>query len=243
MLSRSLITGASSGIGRALVEELLERGDEVIAISRDLSKLPSHPNLHLYPCDVSCKESIQKVTSLLIEEGKIPNTFYLNAGLTGQAALESLEKLDLNHHDQMFSVNYSAVLSFVEQWLEPVTKAGGATFVVTSSVNAIFAPPGGVAYAASKAAISKAFDALRLTHIQKKLKFVTIFSGPVDTPGHVGKLPFTMSPQKMAKRMIWVAKKGKARDYPSKFYLVLAKLLNHLPPTLTIKFLGILAKK
>lgn len=49
-----LITGCSSGIGRALAVELAERGQRVFATARKLDALAelSHPNLHRLPLDV-----------------------------------------------------------------------------------------------------------------------------------------------------------------------------------------------
>lgn len=101
--------------------------------------------------------------------------------------------------------------------------------MLTSSVNAIFAPPRGSAYSASKAAISKAFDSLKIMHRKDNLHFKSIFCGPVDTPGLLGKLPFTWPARKMAAYIVKRSSSKKSNLYPSLFYKKLSKILNSLP--------------
>ncbi len=99
------------------------------------------------------------------------------------------------------SVNYFGVLSFVEFWQKSCQDNWGAKFIVTSSVNALFAPPGGSAYCASKAAVAKAFESLSLTYAKTNLRFSIIYAGPVKTKGLVGKLPFGWNAKKW--QTIW----------------------------------------
>lgn len=132
------------------------------------------------------------------------------------------------------AVNYFGVLSFVELWEKHAQNNGGANFIVTSSINAIFAPPAGSAYCASKAAISKAFESLSLTYFGTNLKFSTIYSGPVATEGLKGNLPFTWRPEKMAKYMADFAATGKSHGEPSLFYGVLCRFLRALPSSWTM---------
>ena len=231
----ALVTGASSGIGKALVKELLDRGYYVVGVSSDSEKLQTlsqnlcHPMLCLIPCDVTDRSLVLKISEALQEDGVIPELFFLNAGLAGIAAVEPITHLETCCHKKIFDVNYFGVLNFVEAWLKPCKEQQGATFVVTSSINAIFAPPGGSGYAASKAAISKAFDGLQLSYSKDSLNFLSVFSGPVDTPGLSGKLPFTWSSEKMAKYMVDKALSPKAHSYPSWTYSILAYVLNALP--------------
>lgn len=234
----ALVTGASSGIGKALVRELLARGYEVIGVSSSPEKLNQlqkeieHPLLSVYPCDVAKLEDVKAVSTRLQQAGKIPKLFFLNAGTVGHAAIEPEGALDLELHQRVFAVNYFGVLNFVKEWSQPCKENGGATFVVSSSILAIFAPRRRCAYSASKSAVSKAFDGLRLNFCKDNLKFLSIFVCPVDTPGLSAQLPFTWSPLKMAKYMVRKAEKGKAHAYPSWLFTGICKLLNKLPTSM-----------
>jgi len=244
----ALVTGASSGIGKALVVELLSQGYKVLGVSRsqnNLTKLHKDldsADLSIFACDVSNMEEVEELFRSLQENQTVPKLFFLNAGIAGQAAMETIDFLDLEAHRKIFHVNYYGVLHFVKLWLEPCKKQGGATFMVSSSINAIFAPPGGSGYSASKAAIAKAFDGLRLANRSSNLHFLNVFCGPVDTPGLAGKLPFTWSSEKMAKYMIKKTEPGSGQCYPSWFYSSLSRLLNKLPTDWTLKILKWLSR-
>ncbi len=245
----ALVTGASSGIGRALVIELLAQKYEVIGISRSADKLEElkaevqNDHFYIFPCDVKDLASVKRVSKQLKQEKKIPTFFFLNAGGVNFVSEEPASSLNLEEHRDVFELNYYGVLNFVQQWDETCAENGGATFMVTSSLNAIFAPPGGSAYAAAKAAISKAFDGFNLTYFDKKLKFLSVFCGPVDTPLLSAKFPFTWTAEEMARYMIKNAKRGIRHSYPSWFYLMIAKLLNALPAKSVFKVLDLLSEK
>jgi len=108
---------------------------------------------------------------------------------------------------------------------------------VTSSINAIFAPPTGSAYCASKAAIAKAFESLSLTYFGTNLHFSVVYVGPVDTAGLKGNLPFTWKAEKMGRYMVDFAFSQKERGDPSLFYRAFCSFLRALPAKYTMKIL------
>lgn len=230
----ALVTGASSGIGRALVKELLDQNYQVIGLSRSVISEDQNDNLQTFVCDVCDLKAVES----LKEHIPVPDFFFLNAGIAGEGAIEPVDSLDLDHHRKMLETNYFGVLNFVHTWLKPCIEKGGATFVVTSSINAVFAPPGGSAYAGSKAAISKAFDGLRLAHRDQGVHFQSVFCGPVDTPGLAGNVPFTWTAEKMASYMVKRAKEGSGHVNPSKFYASLSRVFNWLPDRWVLKILN-----
>lgn len=239
----ALVTGASSGIGEALCSLLVAKGHGCVAIARRIDKLKrlqerlgGKNNLIAHPCDVSSAEEVKKVSTLLQAEGYIPDLFFLNAGTAGESAIDPEEGF-LEHHRTVFAVNYFGVLNWVDAWQSLLSENGSMTFLVTSSCNAIFAPPRGSAYAASKAAISKAFEALDLQHSAQGTRFLISYAGPVATAGLAGKWPFTWTPERMAHSLLQQALSGKARRHPSLFYGSLCSLLRHLPYRVTRKLL------
>ena len=161
-----------------------------------------------------------------MQEQLIPSVFFLNAGIAGNQAPE-ISGFELEKHRKLMDVNYFGVLAFVEIWKNVGIEKDGAHFIVTSSVNAIWAPPKGSAYATSKIAISKTFEALSQTFHETNLKFTSIHPGPVATK--VSRVPFIWSTKKMAHYMINAIGTKKQRLYPSKFYYLLCHFFTILP--------------
>lgn len=243
----ALVTGASSGIGKALVLYLLDQGYEVIGIARSKDALSSLKEsvvakpFSYFVCDVSEQDQVSNVLDQLQAQGKYPEIFFLNAGLAGAAAMET-SGLHVSFHHKVFSINYYGVLHFIEKWLSLKNSSIDTTFVITNSINAIFAPPGGSAYSASKAAIAQACDSLRLTYRDQPVSFISVFCGPVATPGLAGKLPFTWNSEKMAQYLLKKSRKKPRHLYPSKFYFLFCKCLSWLPDSWVMKILAGLSK-
>lgn len=246
----ALVTGASSGIGEALSRELVKRGWLVIGIARSqnrLGRIKSDLQDAFMPviCDVSKKEDIENASKQLLEKNLCPSLFFLNAGITSKPAPENPNRFNLSIHEKFMRVNYFGVLAWVEFWEKPCMENGGANFIATSSINAIFAPPTGSGYSASKAAIAKAFEGLSLTYFGTNLRFSVVYPGPVDTPGLnvPRRLPFTWTPEKMGKCMVDFAMSSKSRCQPFFLYNIITRLLRILPVSLTMYLIGRLSKK
>jgi 3-hydroxy acid dehydrogenase/malonic semialdehyde reductase len=241
----ALVTGASSGIGEAISKELVKRGWQVIGVARSMDKLDQMQRklseaFIPVTCDVSQKEQIIKASSSILKKGLIPSLFFLNAGVAGEAVIENPNQFDLKIHERIMQVNYFGVLAWVEFWEKPCQENGGANFIATSSVNAIFAPPTGSAYSASKAAIAKAFESLSLTYFGTNLRFSVVYPGPVDTAGLKAprKLPFNWTAEKMGKCMVDFALSKKSSCEPIFFYKIVTRILRALPAKYTMKLLG-----
>ncbi|KAG6559574.1 short chain dehydrogenase [Candidatus Rhabdochlamydia oedothoracis] len=241
----ALVTGASSGIGKAISRELVNRGWTVIGVARSEDKLIEIQNelsSSFIPiiCDVSRKENIGETSKQILERKLYPSLFFLNAGIAGEAVIENPNGFNLKIHENIMQVNYFGVLAWVEFWEKPSRENGGTKFIATSSINAIFAPLAGSAYSASKAAIAKAFESLSLTYYGTNLRFSVVYPGPVDTAGlkTPRKLPFTWTAEKMGKCMVNFALSNKSSCEPFFFYKIATRLLRALPAKYTMKLLG-----
>jgi len=138
-----LITGASSGVGYNVAREMIARGWTVVGIARRQDKLQEITNelgVHFVPyvCDVSDRESVKRVSTQIKEQQLKPTLFFLNAGM---GEIEESYQPMLVIHQKTFDTNYFGVITWVDEWLNDVKKAGGGTFVATSSVNSLWAGP------------------------------------------------------------------------------------------------------
>ncbi len=230
-----LVTGASSGIGEALCRECVAKGWRAIGIARSRNKLYALQaelgREKFYPvvCDVADAAAVHSASEELVQSGLIPTIFFLNAGIAGEVCVENPAHFDLEKHRDIMAVNYFGALAWLQFWQTICQGNGGATFVATSSVNALWAPPMASAYAASKAALAKAFEGLAATYVGTNLRFLVIYPGPVATKGLKGSFPFTWHPKKMAKYMIQCALRGGYHCEPQLFYSILARILRALP--------------
>ena len=234
-----LITGASSGIGYSLAQEMVNKGWTIIGLARRTEKLDQlkqklGKKFISYKCDVSDLKQIKEISDKIKKQNLKPTLFFLNAG-TGD--VEESTKFSFQLHKNVFDTNYFSTIGFVEQWLNFVKELGGGTFVATSSVCAIFAPPKASAYSASKAAINKCFQALRLNYRKDNIGFVTVLPGPVNTDMLKGgqSLPFKQEPEDTAKYIVEKVFAGSKQIEPAWFYSILLRFFNCLPDSILVK--------
>src|SRR5213592_5190782 len=96
MMKRVFITGASSGIGRAIALALLARGDEVWGTSRNLERLPKMPRCHPVRLDLTDRLSVGEAFNSALSEAGYFDVLINNAGAGhfGPAELLPMETID-----------------------------------------------------------------------------------------------------------------------------------------------------
>ena len=239
-----LITGATRGIGKSLAVEMIKRGWKVIGIARNENELRNvqhdlGPLFIPYKCDVSKPEQVHQASDQIKHQQLKPTLFFLNA-----ASSDSADKWQplFNVHKKTFDTNYFGVISWVDEWLNNVKEWGGGTFIVISSVNAIFAGRESAesGYGASKAAISSAFRSLRFQHYYDNIAFVDVLPGPVDTQGleEDRNTPFIHKPEDEARYIVEQVFKGNQQIEPSWYWSYMVRLLTFLPDKLRVRALN-----
>jgi NAD(P)-dependent dehydrogenase (short-subunit alcohol dehydrogenase family) len=152
--ARVLVTGCSSGIGRALCEVLSRRGHRVIATARDRSALagvPAHRRLEL---DVTDAESIAAAATAAGPVDVLVN----NAGVTAWAPLETMP---VGTAQRVFDTNVWGALRMCQALL-PAMRANKRGRVINVSSAALRGYPVLGLYAASKTALEALSESLRL---------------------------------------------------------------------------------
>jgi NADP-dependent 3-hydroxy acid dehydrogenase YdfG len=169
-----LVTGASSGIGRALSELLLERGASVLGVTRRPNALP--PGVAPIQADLTKREEVLEVFNHL---GRI-NALVNCAGVAYLARITDGNPADW---EEMWRVNVMALALCCQLSLRHFPKQGGR-IVNVSSMSGHRVPPTGGFYAPTKFAVRAVTDALRaeLKSANSPVQVSCVSPGFVDTP-------------------------------------------------------------
>lgn len=150
-----VITGASSGIGKATAEYLAKRGFKVYGMARREIK---NELINGVICDVTDGEKVKTVLAdIFAENGRI-DCFINNAGTGISGAVEYIEEAE---NDKLYNLNFRAVCECSRLALPYLKKTKGILINI-SSIAAIIPIPFQTAYSASKAAVNMFSQALRL---------------------------------------------------------------------------------
>ncbi|HWB62083.1 MAG TPA: SDR family NAD(P)-dependent oxidoreductase [Chitinophagales bacterium] len=176
-MAQVLVTGASKGIGRQLVKQLLLSGHDVWAVARStelLQQLSSElntPQFHFSTCDVGVIADWEKLKT---EMGRVkfnPSMLFLNAGGT------------FNTEAENNSVNFEGVKNGWATFNAGLLLTGG-TVVVTGSLFAFLCPPFQQSYSMAKYRAYVFLKELMEQPENKRVQFKYIVLGPVNSgPG------------------------------------------------------------
>jgi short-subunit dehydrogenase len=169
---RLVVTGASSGIGRAIAIACARRGDTVFASARRIES--DHPNIVAVPGDVTREEDRVR----LIETAGEIDVLVNNAGRGYYAPFASIDATEL---EDLFRLNVIAPLRLTQLALPALRRSAG-TVVMMSSVAGVVSSPKLGAYSASKFALEALAIALRAEVEAEGISVVVVRPGPVDTP-------------------------------------------------------------
>lgn len=150
-----VITGGSSGIGKAAAELFALRGYHVYELSRSGQ---STDRIEHISCDVTLTEQTRMAVDKVVEkEGRV-DVLLNNAGYGISGAIEFT---DLSDAKRQFDVNFFGALNMVQAVLPQMRKQKAGRIVFTSSVAAVLSIPYQAFYSASKSAINALALALR----------------------------------------------------------------------------------
>jgi NAD(P)-dependent dehydrogenase (short-subunit alcohol dehydrogenase family) len=148
-----LITGASSGFGRELVDAALERGDRVAATARNtdpLSDLEGRGDVALLSLDVTDAGRREATVAAVVERFGRIDILVNNAGRTQVGAVEETTDEELR---SLFDLHFFAPAALTRAVLPHMRAQGGGAIVQMSSVGGQVTAPGFGAYCATKFAL------------------------------------------------------------------------------------------
>jgi NAD(P)-dependent dehydrogenase (short-subunit alcohol dehydrogenase family) len=173
-----LITGCSTGIGRALAEEFHRRGCSVYATARQLESLPPLAGLGIktLSLDVNDPESVRQVMQTLQQAGNRLDILVNNAGF---AAMGPIVEMEIEQLRRQFETNVFSVLAMVQTALPLLLASRQAKVVNIGSVSGILVSPFAGAYCASKSALHALSDALRIELSPFGIRVITVQPGAI----------------------------------------------------------------
>lgn len=184
---RVLVTGASSGIGRALSLRLAREGARVGLVARREAELQALAaeigeaggDASVLPCDVSEREQVECCAARTLESFGGVDVLVCNAGYGHHRTFLEWELSDM---ERLMNVNYFGVLYFTKALLPQMVERRSGWLVFMSSVAGKIAPPEEAAYAASKFAIEGLAAALSIEVEDAGIHVLTVRPGVIRTP-------------------------------------------------------------
>ncbi len=170
-----IITGGSSGIGKAVAELFNSKGYRVYELSRSGV---SHDGIEHITCDVTSPEDCQEAVSAVVaREGHI-DVLISNSGTGISGAIEFADTCEIR---RMMEVNFYGAVNICQAVIGHMRERRSGRIIFTSSLAAEFAIPFHAFYSASKAALNSMASALRNELLPFGIKVSCIEPGDVRT--------------------------------------------------------------
>jgi short-subunit dehydrogenase len=237
------ITGASSGIGKALAIKFAEKGWIVAASARrenlleDLNKF--NPNIYSFPLDVTEIENCKLIANKIIEKfGGIDICVFG----TGMHDPKSEKRFNLNKIREIMEVNYFGTMNSINSIYEYFSEKKNGQISIISSVAGYRGLPAAGAYCASKAALTSYAESLNFDMQMKNVKVSLISPGFIKTPmtdQNDFPMPMIKSPEFAANEIFkgLTEKKSFEIHFPKAFTYFL-KFLQILPSSIYFKLVS-----
>lgn len=185
----AVVTGASSGIGRAIAERFIEEGAHVFITGRrksELEQIAKELGAHAtaVQADSSSLADLDRLFDVVKKSGKTIDILVANAG-GGEFA--PLGQISEEYFDKTFDINVKGVLFTVQKSL-PLLK-DGASVILTASNVANRGTPAFSVYSATKAAVRSFARGFTSDLQERRIRVNALSPGATSTPGLFGLVP------------------------------------------------------
>jgi NAD(P)-dependent dehydrogenase (short-subunit alcohol dehydrogenase family) len=182
-MSTWLITGCSTGLGRALAEAVLDAGHRAVITARNAGTLADlaaeHPDAALaLPLDVRDLERGVDVVRQAADRFGGVDVLVNNAGYGYRSAIEEAAPAEVG---ELFATNFFGPVNLMRQVLPGMRRRRSGTIINVSSIAGLRAAPGSGYYSATKCALEAASAALRKEVAPLGIRVIVIQPGPFRT--------------------------------------------------------------
>jgi len=234
-----LITGASSGIGKAVSLEMARRGYSLALTARRLELLEalraeiiqSHPSVsvEVRALDVTDYDAVSETLRDLADAIGGLDIVFANAGV---GLKETIGGGEFENSRRNVEVNLIGAMATVDAAVNYFLERGSGHIVGNCSVAAFRGMARNGSYGASKAGFANYLEALRIEVLEKEIDVTVLYPGFVNTPflDSSRTRPFVSSPEKVAALMAgMIEKKVKSSTVPVFPWAIIGRLLRILP--------------
>ena len=240
-----IITGASSGIGLATANYLVDKGYVVYGVSNKDFQSDKFEHLVANVCD---NQRMSEVFEYVYKKEKQIDVLINNAGIGISGAIEYIKKEDL---DTIFEINIKAIISSCSLII-PYLRESKGKIINTSSVAGVFSIPFQACYSATKSAI-ESFSLALANEVKKQgIKVTCIRPGDTKTGFTAARIKTEVENdvygKKITKSVQKMEKDEQNGDSPLKVAKVMAKVIKRKNPPYVVtvdfiyKFLSVLSK-
>lgn len=182
----AVLTGAGSGIGRALAMELAGQGCHLALIDLNSAALAETAaqaralgvRVSEHSLDVACRQDIAALPDAVLAEHGQVDLLINNAGV---ALGGSFDQVSVENFDWLMAINFDAVVSMCRAFLPLLKQRPAARIVNVSSLFGLITPAGQTAYCASKFAVRGFSNALRFELRNTSVGVTVVHPGGVAT--------------------------------------------------------------
>ena len=180
----AVVTGASSGIGRAIAEELAARGASLCLLGRRPEALQQVANQlgdgarkWIYQIDLAARGAIEGLTDRMARDGVETDVLVHSAGVI---SLGALEHASIEAFDRQIDINVRAPYRLTQALLPQLKSRRGQIVFINSSAG-VSAVAGSGQYSATKHALRALADSLR-AEVNGQVRVTSVFTGATATP-------------------------------------------------------------
>lgn len=236
------ITGASQGIGAAVVAEMVAQGWRVAITARSEKKLKdvaqNNKDIFVYGCDITDAQKVENIIDKIEKDLGAIDVAILNAGTYMPETLN--EKLDPQKFKIHTDLNVNGTVYCLYPLLEKMKSRQSGHIAIVASVAGYRGLPRSLGYGASKAALINLAESLYMEAKPFGIKIQLINPGFVKTPltdKNDFEMPFLISAETAAKKLVQGLQSSRFEiTFPAVFALIL-KILGALPNRLYLNLM------
>lgn len=178
----ALVTGGTSGIGRAIADRFAEEGAHIYIVGRRQTELNRAAaelgsKATCIQADITQLAELEMIYSRIAKDNRTLDIVVANAG---RVENRSIAEVDGDHFDRIFDLNVRSAFFTVQKAI-PLLNDNASAIFVSSSLN-VRSDAGASVYNASKAAVHSLAKTFAVELIPRGIRVNTLSPGPIDTP-------------------------------------------------------------